>query len=58
MAEAGIKPSQKADDHDNANENLGKKEKKIRMTYDDEYMSPEERMGALPRYAFSAASAA
>lgn len=50
MAEAGVKPqTQEAED---AGEKKGKKEKKSRMVYDDAEFSPEERMAALPRYAF------
>ena len=50
MAEAGVKPqTQEAED---AGEKKGKKEKKGRMVYDDAEFSPEERMAALPRYAF------
>lgn len=51
MAEAGVKPAQpEADEGDKK----GKKEKdkKGRMVYDDVDTSPEERMAALPRYAF------
>lgn len=36
----------------------GKKEKKARLVYDDAEISPEERMAALPRYAYAPAAAA
>lgn len=51
MAEAGVKPPQTQEAED-AGEKKGKKEKKGRMVYDDAEFSPEERMAALPRYAF------
>ncbi|GKU03331.1 transcription factor [Fusarium langsethiae] len=47
MAEAGIKPAAAPEEGDKK-----KKEKKARMFYDDAEISPEERMAALPRYAF------
>lgn len=49
MAEAGIKAPKKPED--------GKKEKdkKGKMVYDDAEFSPEERMAALPRYAYTPA---
>jgi hypothetical protein len=50
MAEAGIKPATKAEGEDTGDKK--KKEKKARMFYDDAEVSPEERMAALPRYAF------
>lgn len=46
MAEAGIKPAATEEG------DKKKKEKKARMFYDDAEISPEERMAALPRYAF------
>ncbi|KAF0642261.1 hypothetical protein FPSE5266_03992 [Fusarium pseudograminearum] len=48
MAEAGIKPAAPAEEEGEKK----KKEKKVRMFYDDAEVSPEERMAALPRYAF------
>lgn len=51
MAEAGVKPSQSHEPEINV-EKKSKKEKKGKMVYDDMEFSPEERMAALPRYAF------
>ncbi|KAF4965594.1 hypothetical protein FSARC_6616 [Fusarium sarcochroum] len=51
MAEAGIKPANKPEGEDGGDKK--KKEKKARMFYDDAEISPEERMAALPRYAFT-----
>lgn len=51
MAEAGVKPQQ-AQEVEDAGDRKAKKEKKGRMIYDDVEFSPEERMAALPRYAF------
>lgn len=51
MAEAGVKPQQ-AQEAEDAGDRKAKKEKKGRMIYDDVEFSPEERMAALPRYAF------
>lgn len=54
MAEAGIKPGGKAEDGEDGGEKKKKeKEKKTKMVYDDAETSPEERMAALSRYAFS-----
>lgn len=50
MAEAGVKPA--AAQEEDAGDKKGKKEKRGRMVYDDAEFSPEERMAALPRYAF------
>ncbi|KAH7260837.1 uncharacterized protein BKA55DRAFT_504023 [Fusarium redolens] len=50
MAEAGIKPAAAKTEEDGGDKK--KKEKKARMFYDDAEISPEERMSALPRYAF------
>jgi hypothetical protein len=50
MAEAGIKPAAAAAAAEEGDKK--KKEKKARMFYDDAEISPEERMAALPRYAF------
>ncbi|KAI5864939.1 hypothetical protein GGS23DRAFT_469749 [Durotheca rogersii] len=65
MAEAGIKPSKKAETPTageaggEAAEKRGKKdkEKNVKMVYDDE-VSPEERMALMPRYAFVAEAGA
>lgn len=56
MAEAGVK-SAATDEAPAAATKSGKKEKdkKGKMVYDDAEFSPEERMAALPRYAFTAA---
>ncbi|TWU76161.1 hypothetical protein ED733_001821 [Metarhizium rileyi] len=51
MAEAGVR-SQQAQEAGDAGDKKAKKEKKGRMVYDDVEFSPEERMAALPRYAF------
>lgn len=51
MAEAGIKPAQKPEDGEDG-EKKAKKEKRGRMVYEDTEISPEERMAAMPRYAF------
>ncbi|KAH7156761.1 hypothetical protein EDB81DRAFT_399068 [Dactylonectria macrodidyma] len=53
MAEAGIKPPQKAEG-DEDKKGKKDKDKKTRMIYDDAEISPEERMAALPRYVFVA----
>ncbi|KAH7313688.1 hypothetical protein B0I35DRAFT_277365 [Stachybotrys elegans] len=55
MAEAGIKPAKKPEEADEATEKKTKKEKdkKGRLVYEDAEVSPEERMAALPRYAFN-----
>ncbi|KFA72073.1 hypothetical protein S40288_02304 [Stachybotrys chartarum IBT 40288] len=54
MAEAGIKPGKKDEDDATAEKKAKKdKDKKGRMVYDDTDTSPEERMAALRRYAFS-----
>lgn len=50
MAEAGIRPAAPAQEAEAPK--AGKKEKKGRMFYEDAETSPEERMAALPRYAF------
>lgn len=59
MAEAGIRPavSQTADEGAAAGGKAAKKEKdkKGKMVYDDAEFSPEERMAALPRYAYAPA---
>ncbi|KAK5987027.1 Zinc finger protein [Cladobotryum mycophilum] len=54
MAEAGIKPLKKPEEED-AGEKKGKKDKdkKGRMVYEDAEISPEEKMAALPRYAYT-----
>lgn len=52
MAEAGVKPQRK-EDGEEAGEGKSKKEKKGRMIYDDAEFSPEEKMAALPRYAYT-----
>ncbi|KAF4450939.1 hypothetical protein F53441_6000 [Fusarium austroafricanum] len=54
MAEAGIKPAAGKEEEGGDKK---KKEKKARMFYDDAEISPEERMAALPRYAFVASEA-
>lgn len=51
MAEAGIRPPQHPDEADDGDKKA-KKEKKGRLVYDDTSVSPEEKMAALPRYAF------
>lgn len=53
MAEAGIRPPTK-DAAEDADKKGGKKDKdkKGKMVYDDAEFSPEERIAALPRYAF------
>ncbi|PHH93226.1 hypothetical protein CDD83_10164 [Cordyceps sp. RAO-2017] len=48
MAEAGVKSTQKAEDGGDGE----KKSKKGRLVYDDAEVSPEEKMAAMPRYAF------
>lgn len=55
MAEAGVKPQKKPEEGDEAGEGKSKKEKdkKGRMIYDDAEFSPEEKMAALPRYAYT-----
>lgn len=53
MAEAGIKPPQKAEAGDDDKKGKKDKDKKTRMMYDDAEISPEERMAALPRYVFA-----
>jgi len=50
MAEAGVRPPAPAQEAEAPK--AGKKEKKGRMFYEDAETSPEERMAALPRYAF------
>lgn len=59
MAEAGIRPGGKKGDEAPAEEKKSKKDKdkNVRMVYDDE-LSPEERMAAMPRYAFVPEAAA
>lgn len=57
MAEAGIKPAQKPED-DAGEKKKKDKDKKGKMFYDDAEVSPEERMAALPRYAFAPEAAA
>ncbi|POR39683.1 Uncharacterized protein TPAR_00129, partial [Tolypocladium paradoxum] len=57
MAEAGIKPAQKPEDGEDG-EKKAKKEKRGKMVYDDAEVSPEERMAAMPRYAFDPLAAA
>ncbi|KAI9170761.1 BUB3-interacting and GLEBS motif-containing protein [Paramyrothecium foliicola] len=54
MAEAGIKAKRPEDEDAAAGDKKAKKdkEKKGRMIYDDAEISPEERMSAMPRYAF------
>jgi hypothetical protein len=52
MAEAGVKAPQAPEAEDAGGDKKGKKEKRSRMFYDDAEFSPEERMAALPRYAF------
>ncbi|KAH6609993.1 kinesin family member 18/19 [Trichoderma cornu-damae] len=54
MAEAGVKPQKKAEDGEETGEVKVKKDKdkKGRMVYDDAEFSPEEKMAALPRYAY------
>ncbi|KOS18187.1 BUB3-interacting and GLEBS motif-containing protein [Escovopsis weberi] len=53
MAEAGIKPPRKPEEEE-VGEKKGKKDKdkKARMAYEDAEISPEEKMAALPQYAF------
>lgn len=50
MAEAGVKTAQKPEEE---GEKKSKKEKKGRLVYDDADISPEEKMAAMPRYAFN-----
>ncbi|KAK2595334.1 hypothetical protein QQS21_006934 [Conoideocrella luteorostrata] len=53
MAEAGVKPAQPQATDDGGDKKAKKdKDKKGRMVYDDAEFSPEERMAALPQYAF------
>ncbi|PTB71113.1 hypothetical protein M440DRAFT_1442925 [Trichoderma longibrachiatum ATCC 18648] len=54
MAEAGVKPQKRPDEEEAAEGTKTKKEKdkKGRMVYDDAEFSPEEKMAALPRYAY------
>ncbi|KAM5379372.1 hypothetical protein ACJZ2D_004070 [Fusarium nematophilum] len=54
MAEAGIKPPQKTEEDATGDKKKKDKDKdkKAKMFYDDAEVSPEERMAALPRYAF------
>ncbi|KAH0494621.1 hypothetical protein TgHK011_001237 [Trichoderma gracile] len=55
MAEAGVKPQKRPDDGEEAAEGTKtkkEKDKKGRMVYDDAEFSPEEKMAALPRYAY------
>lgn len=58
MAEAGVRPAQQPTQDADDGEKKGKKEKKARLVYDDAEVSPEERMAALPRYAYAPAVAA
>ncbi|KAL7921890.1 hypothetical protein ACQKWADRAFT_294732 [Trichoderma austrokoningii] len=53
MAEAGVKPQRKPEEGEDAGEGKSKKEKKGRMIYDDAEFSPEEKIAALPRYAYT-----
>ncbi|UKZ80246.1 hypothetical protein TrVFT333_008003 [Trichoderma virens FT-333] len=54
MAEAGVKPQKRPEEGEEAGDGKGKKDKdkKGRMVYDDAEFSPEEKMAALPRYAY------
>jgi hypothetical protein len=54
MAEAGARPAAAEQEAEAGAGKSGKKDKdkKGRMVYDDVDVSPEERMAALPRYAF------
>lgn len=56
MAEAGVRAPLPQETAEDAGEKKAKREKdkKSRMFYDDAEFSPEERMAALPRYAFVA----
>ncbi|KAG6052727.1 hypothetical protein E4U17_005485 [Claviceps sp. LM77 group G4] len=56
MAEAGVRAPPPQETAEDAGEKKAKREKdkKSRMFYDDAEFSPEERMAALPRYAFVA----
>ncbi|PTB67760.1 hypothetical protein BBK36DRAFT_1140391 [Trichoderma citrinoviride] len=56
MAEAGVKPQKRPDEGEEAAEGAKtkkEKDKKGRMVYDDAEFSPEEKMAALPRYAYT-----
>ncbi|KAL6880745.1 hypothetical protein J3F83DRAFT_719674 [Trichoderma novae-zelandiae] len=56
MAEAGVKPQKRPDEGEEAAEGTKakkEKDKKGRMVYDDAEFSPEEKMAALPRYAYT-----
>lgn len=57
MAEAGIKPAQKPEE-ETGEKKKKDKDKKGKMFYDDAEVSPEERMAALSRYAFTPEAAA
>lgn len=52
MAEAGIRPGKGEEADDGEKKGKKDKDKKGRMIYDDAEISPEERIAALPRYAF------
>lgn len=54
MAEAGVRPPAQAPEGEAAKVGKKDKDKKGRMFYEDAEVSPEERMAALPRYAFAA----
>ncbi|KAG6034230.1 hypothetical protein E4U41_006633 [Claviceps citrina] len=56
MAEAGVRAPPPRETEDAGGDKKAKrdKDKKTRMVYDDAEFSPEERMAALPRYAFVA----
>lgn len=56
MAEAGVKPQKRPEEAEEPSESKKDKkdkEKKGRMVYDDAEFSPEEKMAALPRYAYT-----
>lgn len=54
MAEAGVKAPHAQEAEDAGDKRVKReKDKKGRMVYDDAEFSPEERMAALPRYAFA-----
>ncbi|KAM4067220.1 RING-6 like protein [Hirsutella rhossiliensis] len=57
MAEAGVKTAQKPEEAAEGDKK-SKKEKKGRLVYDDADISPEEKMAAMPRYAFTPEAAA
>lgn len=52
MAEAGIRPGAKQGEA--AEKGKKDKDKKGKLVYEDAETSPEERMAAMPRYAFTA----